>query len=82
MLNFFRTFIRPLRLLFYLKQFNGIQGRRQRTNTHGKYYLVRDIVHLCFPLNKFNLFYKYKVKVRDSSGNPFVPEFGTKDCNG
>ena len=36
--------------------------RRQRTNARYKSYLAELIVHLCFPLNKFSVFYLIQSK--------------------
>jgi hypothetical protein len=36
--------------------------RRQRTNARYKSYLADLIVHLCFPLNKFSVFYLIQSK--------------------
>ena len=36
--------------------------KRQRTNARYKAYLAELIVHLCFPLNKFSVFYQIQSK--------------------
>lgn len=36
--------------------------RRQRTNARYKSYLADLLVHLCFPLNKFSVFYLIQSK--------------------